>query len=61
MAEGVGTALLLATVVGSGIMSERLSGGNVGIALLANTIATGAVLVALHSAGWMASGADERS
>lgn len=46
-AEGVGTALLLATVVGSGIMGERLSGGNVAIALLANTIATGAGLVAL--------------
>jgi glycerol uptake facilitator-like aquaporin len=46
-AEGVGTALLLATVVGSGIMAERLAGGNVAIALLANTIATGAGLVAL--------------
>src|SRR5450432_1293744 len=46
-AEGVGTALLLATVVGSGIMAERLAGGNVAIALLANTIATGARLVAL--------------
>jgi len=46
-AEGVGTALLLAAVVGSGIMGERLSGGNVAIALLANTLATGAVLVAL--------------
>jgi glycerol uptake facilitator-like aquaporin len=46
-AECVGTALLLATVVGSGIMGERLSGGNVGLALLANTIATGAGLVAL--------------
>jgi glycerol uptake facilitator-like aquaporin len=43
----VGTALLLATVVGSGIMAERLAGGNVAIALLANTIATGAGLVAL--------------
>lgn len=47
VAEGVGTALLLATVVGSGIMAERLSGGNVALALLANTIATGAALVAL--------------
>lgn len=47
VAEAVGTALLLATVVGSGIMGERLSGGNVAIALLANTLATGAVLVAL--------------
>jgi glycerol uptake facilitator-like aquaporin len=46
-AEGVGTALLLATVVGSGIMAERLAGGNVALALLANTIATGAGLVAL--------------
>ena len=46
-AEAVGTALLLAAVVGSGIMGERLSGGHVGIALLANTIATGAALVAL--------------
>jgi glycerol uptake facilitator-like aquaporin len=46
-AEGLGTALLLATVVGSGIMAERLSAGNVAIALLANTIATGAALVAL--------------
>jgi glycerol uptake facilitator-like aquaporin len=46
-AEAVGTALLLAGVVGSGIMGERLAGGNVAIALLANTLATGAVLVAL--------------
>lgn len=46
-AEGIGTALLLATVVGSGIMGERLAGGNVAIALLANTLATGAGLVAL--------------
>jgi glycerol uptake facilitator-like aquaporin len=46
-AEGVGTAMLLAAVVGSGIMGERLAGGNVAIALLANTVATGAVLVAL--------------
>jgi glycerol uptake facilitator-like aquaporin len=46
-AEAAGTALLLATVVGSGIMAERLSGGNVALALLANTIATGAGLVAL--------------
>jgi glycerol uptake facilitator-like aquaporin len=41
IAEGIGTALLLATVVGSGIMGERLSGGNVGLALLANSLATG--------------------
>ena len=47
VAEFVGTALLLAAVVGSGIMGERLSGGNVAIALLANSIATGAALVAL--------------
>ena len=46
-AEAVGTALLLASVVGSGIMGERLAGGNVAIALLANTLATGAMLVAL--------------
>jgi glycerol uptake facilitator-like aquaporin len=45
--EAAGTAFLLATVIGSGIMGERLSGGNVAIALLANTIATGAALVAL--------------
>jgi len=46
-AEAVGTALLVATVVGSGIMAERLAGGNVALALLANTLATGAVLVVL--------------
>ena len=46
-AEAVGTALLLAAVVGSGIMGERLAGGNVALALLANTLATGAMLVAL--------------
>lgn len=40
LAEGIGTALLLAVVIGSGIMAERLSGGNVAIALLANTLAT---------------------
>jgi glycerol uptake facilitator-like aquaporin len=45
--ELLGTALLLAAVVGSGIMGERLSGGNVAIALLANTLATGATLVTL--------------
>ena len=45
--EAVGTALLLAAVVGSGIMGERLAGGNVAVALLANTLATGAALVAL--------------
>ena len=47
VAEALGTALLLAVVIGSGIMAERLAGGNVAIALLANTIATGAGLVAL--------------
>src|SRR5581483_818131 len=47
VAEGVGTALLVATVVGSGIMGERLAGGNVAVALLANTVATRAALVAL--------------
>jgi len=45
--ELLGTALLLAAVVGSGIMGERLSSGNVAIALLANTLATGATLVTL--------------
>ena len=47
VAEAVGTALLLATVIGSGVMGERLAGGNVAVALLANTLATGAALVAL--------------
>jgi glycerol uptake facilitator-like aquaporin len=46
-AEFAGTGFLVAAVVGSGIMAERLAGGNVAIALLANTIATGAALVAL--------------
>lgn len=46
-AEALGTALLLAVVVGSGIMGERLAGGNVAIALLANAVATGAALYAL--------------
>jgi glycerol uptake facilitator-like aquaporin len=46
-AEAVGTCLLLAAVVGSGIMAERLAGGNMAVALLANTMATGAALVAL--------------
>jgi len=46
-AECIGTAFLLATVVGSGIMAEQLSGGNVAIALLGNTIPTGAILVVL--------------
>lgn len=47
VAESVGTAMLLAAVVGSGIMGERLAAGNTAITLLANTIATGAALVAL--------------
>ena len=47
VAEAVGTMLLLTAVVGSGIMAERLAGGNVAIALLANAIATGGALVAL--------------
>ena len=46
-AECLGTALLLATVVGSGIMAERLAGGNVALALLGNTIPTGAILFVL--------------
>src|ERR1700751_4662824 len=57
VAEFLGTALLLATVIGSGIMGERLAGGNVAIALLANTIATGAGLVALILAFGPISGA----
>ncbi|MDG2530495.1 aquaporin [Caulobacter endophyticus] len=47
LAEGLGTALLLAVVVGSGIMGERLAGGNLALALLGNTLATGAALVVL--------------
>jgi glycerol uptake facilitator-like aquaporin len=47
VAEFVGTCLLVATVIGSGIMGDRLSGGNDALALLANAIATGAMLVAL--------------
>ena len=47
VAEALGSALLLAAVVGSGIMGERLAAGNVGIVLLANTAATGAMLFAL--------------
>lgn len=47
VAEALGTALLLACVVGSGIMAERLSGGNIAVALLANALATGGGLVAL--------------
>ncbi len=47
VSEGIGTALLVAAVVGSGIMAERLSGGSAGLALLANSLATGGALVAL--------------
>jgi glycerol uptake facilitator-like aquaporin len=47
IAEGLGTGLLVSTVVGSGIMAERLAGGNQAIALLGNTIPTGAILVVL--------------
>jgi glycerol uptake facilitator-like aquaporin len=57
VSEFVGTAFLLATVIGSGIMGERLAGGNVAIALLANTVATGAGLVALILAFGPVSGA----
>ncbi|MEO8904617.1 MAG: MIP/aquaporin family protein [Polyangiaceae bacterium] len=57
VAETIGSALLLTTVVGSGIMGERLAGGSVGLALLANTVATGAALVALILAFGSVSGA----
>jgi glycerol uptake facilitator-like aquaporin len=57
VAEGLGTAFLLAVVVGSGIMAERLAGGNAAIALLANALATGAALVALILMFGMISGA----
>jgi glycerol uptake facilitator-like aquaporin len=56
-AECIGTAFLLAAVVGSGIMGERLAGGNVAIALLANSLATGFALVALIVAFGPRSGA----
>ncbi|ARV19540.1 Aquaporin Z [Curvibacter sp. AEP1-3] len=57
VAEFIGTAMLLATVVGSGIMGERLAGGNVAVALLANTLATGAALIALIATFGPTSGA----
>ena len=57
VAEAVGTAFLLATVVGSGIMAERLSGGNAALALLANSLATGFGLTALIAAFAAISGA----
>ena len=56
-AEFIGTAFLVSAVVGSGVMGEKLSDGNVALALLANTLATGAALVALISAFMDASGA----
>ena len=57
VAEGCGTAMLLVAVVGSGIMAERLSGGNMALALLANSLATGGALVALILAFGPVSGA----
>jgi glycerol uptake facilitator-like aquaporin len=49
LAEAIGTGILVATVIGSGIMAERLAGGNGAVALLCNTIPTGAILVVLVS------------
>ena len=60
-AEGLGTALLLAAVVGSGIMGEKLAAGNDAIALLANSLATGFALVALIVAFGPRSGAHFKS
>jgi glycerol uptake facilitator-like aquaporin len=57
VAEALGTAFLLAAVVGSGIMGEKLAGGNIALALLANTLATGAVLMTLIFAFGPISGA----
>ncbi len=57
VSEGLGTMFLVATVIGSGIMAERLAGGNVAIALAANTLATGATLVAFILAFGRISGA----
>ena len=57
VAEALGTAILVATVVGSGIMAERLAGGNQAIALLGNTIPTGAILVVIISVFGPISGA----
>ena len=57
LAEFIGTAALLCAVIGSGIMAERLSGGNVGIALLANTLATVFALFVLIETLWPISGA----
>lgn len=47
LAEGIGSAMLFAAVIGSGIMAERLAGGNVAVTLLANSVATGAILFVL--------------
>ena len=47
LAEALGSLILFATVIGSGIMAERLAGGNVAVALLGNTLATGAILFVL--------------
>ncbi|MFX9023809.1 hypothetical protein ABTN14_19500, partial [Acinetobacter baumannii] len=47
LAEALGSLLLFATVIGSGVMAERLAGGNVAVALLGNTLATGAMLFVL--------------
>jgi glycerol uptake facilitator-like aquaporin len=57
VAEAIGTAFLLAAIVGSGIMAERLAGGNVAVALLANALATGGALVCLIAAFGPISGA----
>ncbi|MEC7586108.1 MAG: aquaporin, partial [Pseudomonadota bacterium] len=57
VAEFAGTMILLATVIGSGIMAERLAGGNVAIALLGNTIPTGAILYVLITVFGPVSGA----
>ena len=57
IAEAIGTALLLAAIVGSGIMAQRLAGGNTAVALLANSISTGGVLVAVILAFGPISGA----
>jgi len=57
VAEAVGTMLLLATVIGSGIMAERLAGGNLAVALLGNTIPTGAILYVLITIFGSVSGA----
>lgn len=57
LAEGLGTGLLLATVVGSGIMAEQLAGGNMAVALLANSLATAGVIIALITTFGSVSGA----